>query len=41
MPTAEEGRRRLEHLQENGPSGHAFGWESVPAAKLWREQRCA
>lgn len=41
MPTAEEGRRRLEHLQENGPSDHAFGWESVPAAKLWREQRCA
>ena len=41
MPTAEEGRRRLEYLQENGPSGHAFGWESVPAAKLWREQRCA
>jgi hypothetical protein len=41
MPTAEEGRRRLDHLHENGPSEHAFGWESVPAAKLWREQRCA
>lgn len=40
-PTPGEGRRRLEHLQENGPSDYAFGWESVPAAKLWREQRCA
>lgn len=40
-PTLQEGRSRLEHLQENGPSDHAFGWESAPAARLWREQRCA
>ena len=39
-PTAQEGRARLEHLQANGPSDHAFGWESVPSAKLWREARC-
>jgi hypothetical protein len=40
-PTALEGRRRLEHLQENGPSDYAFGWESVASAQLWRKQRCA
>jgi heme-degrading monooxygenase HmoA len=40
-PTALEGRRRLEHLQQNGPSDFAFGWESLPSAQLWRTQRCA
>ena len=41
IPTLEEAEERLRHLIANGPSDHAFGWESVPAAKLWREQRCA
>jgi Domain of unknown function (DUF3291) len=40
-PTAEEALERLAHLVEHGPSEHAFGWESAPAAKLWREKRCA
>lgn len=40
-PSAREGRERLDHLREHGPSAHAFGWESVPQAKLWREARCA
>ena len=40
-PTAAEGWRRLEYLRENGPSDYAFGWESLPAAHLWRKQRCA
>ena len=39
-PTAAEGRARLEHLHANGPGEHAFGWESIPTAKLWREARC-
>lgn len=41
FPSAQEGRERLEHLQAHGPSDYAFGWESVPQAKLWREARCA
>lgn len=39
-PTAAEGRARLEHLHAHGPSEHAFGWESLPSATLWREARC-
>ncbi len=41
IPTPAEGRARLEYLEQHGPSDHAFGWESLPAAKLWREGRCA
>jgi hypothetical protein len=40
-PTAAEGRARLEHLTLHGPSDHAFGWESLAGATLWREARCA
>jgi hypothetical protein len=39
-PTAAEGRARLEHLQANGPSDYAFGWEGLTSVKLWREARC-
>lgn len=41
LPTLGEAIERLEHLAAHGPSEFAFGWESVPAAKLWREKRCA
>ena len=41
LPTLDEAIERMEHLQTYGPSEFAFGWESVPAAKLWREKRCA
>ncbi|HJW40226.1 MAG TPA: DUF3291 domain-containing protein [Rhizomicrobium sp.] len=41
IPTLEEAQACLDHLIANGPSAHAFGWESAPAAKLWREKRCA
>lgn len=40
MPTAAEGRARLEHLAAHGPCEHAFGWESLAGARLWREARC-
>jgi hypothetical protein len=36
LPTLEEAKERLTHLAANGPSDYAFGWESVPAARLWR-----
>jgi hypothetical protein len=40
-PTVKEAIERLEHLKRNGASDHAFGWESLPAAKLWKAARCA
>jgi hypothetical protein len=40
-PTAAEGRARLEHLAANGPSDHAFGWESLNQNNLWMTARCA
>ena len=41
IPPLEEAMARLGHLTENGPSEHAFGWESLPNIKLWMQQRCA
>ena len=40
-PTIEEAVARLDHLKQHGPTDHAFGWDSLPAAKLWKEARCA
>ena len=39
-PTLEEAKERLEHLNENGNSDHAFDWSHLPHVKLWQEQRC-
>jgi hypothetical protein len=41
QPTVQEAIERLRHFQQRGPSDHAFGWESVPSAKLWKAARCA
>jgi len=40
-PTVGEAIERLRHLQQQGPSDHAFGWESLPSARLWKAARCA
>jgi len=40
-PTVNEAKERLEHLAAHGPSDHAFGWESIPSAQLWKTARCA
>lgn len=40
-PTVEEALERLQSLKDNGPSDFAFGWESLPAAQLWKAARCA
>ena len=40
-PSPEEAMARLAHLTANGPTAHAFGWESLPNIKLWMSQRCA
>ena len=40
-PSVEEAMRRLDDLRANGPTERAFGWESLPNVRLWKEQRCA
>jgi hypothetical protein len=41
IPTLEEAKERLDHLNAHGPSEFAFGWADLPSAKLWQEKRCA
>ena len=41
LPDLAEAKGRLEHLWAHGPSDHAFGWESIPSAQLWKTARCA
>jgi Domain of unknown function (DUF3291) len=40
-PTIAEAIERLEHLKKHGASDHAFGWENVASAQLWKTARCA
>jgi hypothetical protein len=40
-PGIEEAWQRLDYLNANGPSDHAFGWEHVAGANLWRSARCS
>lgn len=40
-PTLAEAKARLDHLDSNGNSDHAFGWSHLPQVKLWQTQRCA
>ena len=40
-PSVAEAIARLDHLKAHGPSEHAFGWQDVASAKLWRSARCA
>jgi hypothetical protein len=39
-PEMAEGRERLEYLRAHGPSDHAFGWEQLSAARLWKTAQC-
>ena len=41
QPGIQEAIDRLEHLKQHGPSDHAFGWESLASAQLWKTARCA
>lgn len=41
VPDTAEAVARLAALRANGPSDHAFGWESLPDVVLWKEERCA
>lgn len=39
-PAISEGVERLDRFKAHGPSDHAFGWESIPAAQLWKTAHC-
>src|SRR5215472_3086845 len=41
VPTLEEAKERLDHLNANGPSDFAFGWADLPSAKAFLEKKCA
>jgi len=41
VPTLEEARAKLDHLDCHGDSEEAFGWAHLPHVKLWQTQRCA
>jgi hypothetical protein len=40
-PPLAEGVARLDHLRAHGPSKHAFGWEQIADARLWKTMRGA
>jgi hypothetical protein len=39
-PNMAEGVERLEYVKKHGPSDQAFGWDRIPAARLWKTERC-
>lgn len=39
-PSLNEAKERLDHLNKNGDSDHAFGWSHLPHVKLWQSQQC-
>lgn len=41
VPTLEEARERLDHLDSHGDTDFAFGWSHLPHIKLWQQARCA
>ncbi|MBO6719501.1 MAG: DUF3291 domain-containing protein [Rhizobiaceae bacterium] len=41
VPTLEEARERLDHLDRHGDTDFAFGWSHLPHIKLWQQARCA
>lgn len=40
IPSLEEARERLEHLEAYGNSDYAFDWSHLAHVKLWQTQRC-
>ncbi len=39
-PTLDEALDRLDHLKTHGNSDHAFGWDYLEEARLWRSRAC-
>lgn len=40
-PSLDEALGRLDHRARHGDTEHAFGWEWLKDAQLWRTRRCA
>lgn len=40
-PSLDEALARLDHLRHHGPSDHAFGWDWLEEAQLWKRRSCA
>ena len=40
-PNVAEALERLDHLKQNGATDHAFGWDFVKSAEMWKTARCA
>lgn len=40
QPSLQEALDRLDHLRDNGDSGHAFGWSYLKDAQIWRSHNC-
>ena len=40
-PTLDEALARLEHMKDHGASDHAFGWDWLKDAQLWKQRSCA
>ena len=40
IPTLEEAKARLEHLEAHGNSDFAYDWAHLEHIKLWMSQRC-
>jgi hypothetical protein len=40
LPTLDEALDRLEHRKKHGDTEHAFGWEWLKDARLWRDRQC-
>lgn len=41
QPSLQEALERLEHLNKNGDSVHAFGWSFLKQAQMWKTHGCA
>ncbi|OAN79329.1 hypothetical protein A8B82_08040 [Sulfitobacter sp. EhC04] len=39
-PTMTEAMARFRHLEDHGPTDHAFGWEHLKEAQLWKASAC-
>jgi Domain of unknown function (DUF3291) len=41
QPSLTEAIARLDHLRVHGSGEYAFGWDGLPAARMWKAARCA
>jgi len=39
-PTISEAMARFRHLETHGATGHAFGWDFLKDAQLWKQKQC-